>query len=69
MKGALFFWLVFAILQFGGLVGKAESLYHFANVAIHKVFDGVQRQTNAVVGNASLWEVVGADALLSFLLR
>ena len=59
--GCFVFLLVFAILQLGGLVGKAKCLYHFANVAIHKVFDGVQRQTNAVVGNTSLWEVVSAD--------
>ncbi len=46
-----------------GLVLGGQRPGQFGQVAIHDVLDLVQRQVDAVIGDARLREVVGADAL------
>ena len=53
-------------LQLCRLIGHAQRFHHFADVAVHKVFDAVQCQPYTVVGNASLGEVVRAYTLATF---
>ncbi len=50
-------------MQLCRLIGHAQRFHHFADVAVHKVFDAVQCQPYTVVGNASLGEVVRAYTL------
>ena len=50
-------------LQLCRLIGHTQRFHHFADVAVHKVFDAVQCQPYTVVGNASLGEVVRAYTL------
>ena len=57
--------VIFAMLQFCRLVGNTQSLYHFGNIAVHKVFQVVQGKVYSVVGYTALWKVVGTDTFTS----
>src|SRR3972149_2340662 len=46
-----------------GLVLGGKRAGQLGKVAIHDVLDLVQREVDAVIGHASLREIVGADAL------
>src|SRR5207342_2972546 len=49
--------------QLLGLVLGGERVKQLVELTVHDALDLVQGQIDPVVGDAALWEVVGADAL------
>jgi hypothetical protein len=49
-------------IEFGGIVGVLQGLHHRAEVAFHDLGQVVQGESDAVVGEAALREIVGPDA-------
>ena len=50
-------------MQLFRLVGGDEGVDEFVEGAVHDAVDLIERQADAVVGDAALGEVVGADLL------
>ena len=52
---------LFLLFEFFRLVREAKGFDEFCDIAVQNIFKSVQREFNAVVGYASLWEIVGAN--------